>query len=635
MGEQQMGDGADERSDEIQAQVGASHKRRPLATYAIAGVIVAVYGLQIYMGGTDTPALIRMGALSPDRVADGEWWRLMSCTFLHGGLLHMALNTYFLLILGRFLERLIGSARFLLLYVASALVGSVGSALFLGETFSVGASGAVWGLLGAHAVLAFRPQGLLPAAQVPGARKAAVFNLAINVLNSFRPYVDMWAHFAGGAAGALLLGSGLLTKSLPTIDSDGQQPLDPELPTSLALKAAAAVGSAVLLVGLVTAVVMGRPWELRRPTPMARTAVEGISIELPDRPHKFVANAGSWERVFGDPLADPVSASVRIGDPMGLMNYDDELEILERSMTTPEHATVEKAASRFREGEHVGVTITYRFPNGARLSRATLYRQQVGVRVDVFSWPAFTTAPSAEKLALSARIPRPTLKTRCDRGNFKFCVVLAKELEEENNPADEAQRIALEHRLYQGGMTPYYLGDTVPKEQARRASLLMRSCAPEDLDACLALGEAYKYGFGVERDDETAASLFDSVCEAGDQRGCAEKAYTLFYGRGAAQDQPRAMALYRQACDGGQARGCNDWAWWQAEKGQDLDLALKLAEKAVSIEPRHTYLDTLAYVHLKRGELDQAEEQIRRALKLDPASEMYKERLEEILAAGR
>ncbi len=50
---------------------------------------------------------------------------------------------------------------------------------------------------------------------------------------------------------------------------------------------------------------------------------------------------------------------------------------------------------------------------------------------------------------------------------------------------------------------------------------------------------------------------------------------------------------------------------------------------------RPAYLDTLAYVHLKRGELDQAEEQLRQALKSEPDSEMYKKRLEEILAAGR
>ncbi len=141
--------------------------------------------------------------------------------------------------------------------------------------------------------------------------------------------------------------------------------------------------------------------------------------------------------------------------------------------------------------------------------------------------------------------------------------------------------------------------------------------------------------WGVAAHEGPGVSLFDGVCEAGDLRGCVEKAEALFYGRGVAQDQARAMELNRRTCDGGWARGCNEWAWWRAEEGQELDLALKLAQKAVSIKPKAAYLDTLAYVHLKRGELDQAEQQIRRVLELEPDTEVYKKRLEEILAAGR
>lgn len=196
--------------------------RKPIATYAILALIGVTFVLQLLAGsGSVDAALIEMGALDHDRVMAGEWWRLASATLLHGSLMHVAFNAYVLFALGDLVERLLGPSRFLLLYVVSGFAASCGS-LLLNAGVSVGASGAIWGLLGAEAAIAFAPNQLLPSSIRKGAQRATVVNLALNTLASFLPRVDWAAHFAGGAAGALVLLSGLvLPRTARSVPTDG------------------------------------------------------------------------------------------------------------------------------------------------------------------------------------------------------------------------------------------------------------------------------------------------------------------------------------------------------------------------------------------------------------------------------
>ncbi len=183
---------------------------RPVATQALIGLNAFVFVLQLLWGGTSSvPMMVVMGAMAGQLVAEGEVWRLASATVLHGSLMHIALNCYVLYILGSFTERVLGTGRFLVLYIVSGIVASIGSALFT-NAVSVGASGAVFGLLAAQGVLAYFPRGLLPPAMIPGARKAALVNLLLNIGISFLPQIDLAAHFTGAAAGALLVFSGVV-----------------------------------------------------------------------------------------------------------------------------------------------------------------------------------------------------------------------------------------------------------------------------------------------------------------------------------------------------------------------------------------------------------------------------------------
>jgi rhomboid protease GluP len=387
--------------------------RRPVATWALVAVVLAVYGLEVLWGAVDnTPAMVSMGALVPGRIRDGEWWRLISCTFLHGSFTHLAFNTFVLLMLGSVLERILGTSRFLVLYGTSALAGSLASFLAGDERISVGASGALWGLLAAQAVLAFRPRGLLPTALIERAKRGAMTNLILNVAISFLPRVDFAAHFGGGAMGALLLGTGLLTAGVrpiigPGVDTSSGNHGQPAPRGRLAFAAGAAAVVIALVLGFGMALASGRPWALdaapelvRRPLPAL-----GLTAELPRAlasppvvPGEDVAVA-----VFGDLLADPVIIEIMrvpLDEPIRAENLDAELQgLTEMLAQAPEGGSVQTAPARFHAGERPAVRAVYQMPSGLVLERAVALddlgsRGAPGaiIRVDVATWPRYQAA---------------------------------------------------------------------------------------------------------------------------------------------------------------------------------------------------------------------------------------------------
>ncbi len=397
--------------EEMHAFIAQMRKRRPVATYSIAALIAAMFALQAYVGFDSPPGLLRMGALSPARVAQGEWWRLITCTFLHGGFMHVGINVYVLLILGIFLERIIGSVRFVVLYFISGVLGSLGSMFFLGDGFSVGASGAIWGLLGAHAVLAFHKNTLFPAAMVPGARRAAVINLGINVFASFMPHVDMSAHFFGGAAGALLMLSGLMTRGLAHVPADGAKAELPPLRITApkAMWMAASLGVLLTLTALGVGIVEGQPLALRSPMPEAMTPLPSLGVEL-SLPTALARQApddsapGGTEAVFGDLVSDSMVIAVLTfaSDPA---QVDADMEELAQSLETPDNTTTVEAPHRFVDGNDPGISAIYVYPSGLTLEIAFLNRSGLLVRVQVYRWPDYAAAPagSAVRIAKSAR----------------------------------------------------------------------------------------------------------------------------------------------------------------------------------------------------------------------------------------
>jgi membrane associated rhomboid family serine protease len=172
----------------------------PTVTYALIALNVIVYfgtaagGASLSGGG----AFRDFALFGPD-VADGEVWRLVTSGFLHYGIFHLLTNMYALYWLGQMLEPALGNVRFAVLYGVSLLAGSFGALLLSPGSFTAGASGAVFGLLGAAIVMA-RSRGidLMRTGLVP----ILVINLGITFLPGTN--ISIGGHLGGVIGGALV-----------------------------------------------------------------------------------------------------------------------------------------------------------------------------------------------------------------------------------------------------------------------------------------------------------------------------------------------------------------------------------------------------------------------------------------------
>ena len=143
------------------------HPRRlPVVTLILILLNVAIFHpleLRLIASPQDLGSLIQFGAYSYHLIVeDGEYWRLLTSTFLHAHALHLLLNMGILFLLGSLLEGVYGRARFLFFYLISAIVSSVASLPFVQNALGVGASGAVFGLIGVAVALGIRYKDRLP-----------------------------------------------------------------------------------------------------------------------------------------------------------------------------------------------------------------------------------------------------------------------------------------------------------------------------------------------------------------------------------------------------------------------------------------------------------------------------------------
>ena len=166
---------------------------RPVVTYTLIGLDVLIFGLQYLIGVNNVASDYGMW---PVGVAlNGEWWRLMTAAFLHGSILHLVFNMYVFFAFGPTLERILGHWRYTILFLLSALGGSVASYVFSDvRTLSVGASGAIFGLMAALVVAGRRLRYDITQVVV-----LIVINVAIGF---FSAGTDWRAHLGGLATGA-------------------------------------------------------------------------------------------------------------------------------------------------------------------------------------------------------------------------------------------------------------------------------------------------------------------------------------------------------------------------------------------------------------------------------------------------
>ena len=149
-------------------------------------------------------SLIVRGAVIPGLIADGELWRLVTAMFLHASWLHWAVNSWALYQLGMLYEAMFGSKRFALIYFVSGIVASIASSLNI-DTASVGASGAIFGILGAFIFSIRRSPQWRNEPWTKGLLGQLMFFAVLNLYIGFSvPFIDNTAHIGGLVTGLIL-----------------------------------------------------------------------------------------------------------------------------------------------------------------------------------------------------------------------------------------------------------------------------------------------------------------------------------------------------------------------------------------------------------------------------------------------
>lgn len=366
--------------------------RRPVATWTLLASIAVVFGLQALWGGTElVPTLVRMGANTPAAL-ETEPWRLLSSAFLHAGPWHVLLNGYVLYALGGFVERVLGWPRFVLLYGAAALGGGVASAVLSGAGLSVGASGAIWGLFGAAAALAWRSEGVLPRRLVRPMRRITLVNLIINLSVSFLPQVDIMAHLGGGVVGALLVSTGVLTRGLPPIEPASVEDREAPIVSSRTLVGAAVLTGVLLYGSLVVGWLIERPWTFAAAPSWSTVVLDpGVPVELPDAltsPTREDGRPGESVWYVGDIGRDPLQLAISIRPSVELDGADlaDAIEALRVGSFAPPEGAEPMGGRAYPETPGVAWEERFRYPSNLRATFRLVRLAHAEVFVETVWW---------------------------------------------------------------------------------------------------------------------------------------------------------------------------------------------------------------------------------------------------------
>jgi rhomboid protease GluP len=169
-----------------------------LGLYAATVVMSMNLGAENALMSLDGRALVLFGAKYTPAIAAGEWWRLVTAGFLHGGIFHIFMNSWVLFSVGAQVEETYGTARYLVLYFVSTVAGFLLSTYF-SPHLSVGASAALFGLIGAMIAAGIKSKTSVGAALRAQYTQWVVYMLVIGLLPMFR--IDTAAHIGGLAGG--------------------------------------------------------------------------------------------------------------------------------------------------------------------------------------------------------------------------------------------------------------------------------------------------------------------------------------------------------------------------------------------------------------------------------------------------
>ncbi len=172
-------------------------------TTIILGLNLLMAVLLIVTGGFGTENLVKFGAMVPILVTEeGEYYRIITAMFLHGGFLHLFSNSFVLYYIGAYMERLVGPKKYILVYMISGITASL-FVLFLSSDVSVtiGASGAIFGVIGGLLMLTFLRKDWFTDHAIRNIRQLIIINVVITFLV---PNISIPGHMGGLIAGILL-----------------------------------------------------------------------------------------------------------------------------------------------------------------------------------------------------------------------------------------------------------------------------------------------------------------------------------------------------------------------------------------------------------------------------------------------
>jgi len=183
---------------------------RSIVTSTLVAANCFIFACTVFAGAgllqPDGALLIQWGTNFGPLTLQGEWWRLFTSMFLHFGLIHLLLNMWALLSLGRLTERLYGSVHFALLYVFAGLFGSIASLLWRSGVNSAGASGAIFGVIGGLLAFMVNPKTQIPTSVATAQRNSALVFVGYNLINGFaHAGIDNACHI-GGLVGGFAMG---------------------------------------------------------------------------------------------------------------------------------------------------------------------------------------------------------------------------------------------------------------------------------------------------------------------------------------------------------------------------------------------------------------------------------------------
>ena len=205
----------------------AGDRVQPILTYSFLALIVVIFVLEEVAGGsTNNEVLVRFGASYGPFILQGEIWRLLSSMFVHIGMTHLMFNGFALYTIGRDVEIFYGHERFAVVYFGSGLFGSLVSFAIRGPMeFSAGASGAIFGLIGAElAFLWFHRERLGELGRQH--RKRILGLIVLNLIIGFSIAVVNNAAHIGGLIGGFALGYLLAPRYMPALGREGNYIVD-------------------------------------------------------------------------------------------------------------------------------------------------------------------------------------------------------------------------------------------------------------------------------------------------------------------------------------------------------------------------------------------------------------------------